>query len=271
VHEIAIRVHLKQRERFALTEYERLVSSVASVSALIGWLPTPDARLVLRGRGAEPVRIETMSYGAESSILVVLDQRTPAVEKAAGVVAALLENISSAALEGNASGVAGELDRLDQAAPRGRSALERSLRAFLEGARADVVARRTTARVRAASALLRLAEDGATLTVERIEDASDPILEATVLDVAPVPGDAALVGSDVLPVSDTPADEGQSRSPEEDTPDLTGKSQKTSGSESVEKGSKKAKSKKAASEPKAAKSGKAGKSGKKDKKKSKKK
>ncbi|UFU12862.1 hypothetical protein LQK89_09875 [Curtobacterium sp. C1] len=185
VQEIAIRVRLREQERVGLAEYERIVGSVASVAAVVAWLPTPESRLVLRGRGAEPVRLETLSYGSVFEMLVVLDQRSPAVERAAGAVAALVDAVRDEAVADDAAGVAGELDRLDRAAPRGRSGVERSLRAFLEGARSDVLARRTTTRVRAAQALLRLAEDGAEIIVERVDDALAPeVTEAPVEAVA---------------------------------------------------------------------------------------
>jgi hypothetical protein len=189
VQEIAIRVQLREREHLGIADYERVVGSVATAAALIAWLPTPDARLVLRGRGAEPVRLETVSYGDVFEMLVVLDQRSAAVERAATAVSTAIAGAASGALEDDAAGVAGEIDRLDRAAPRGRSIAERSLRGFLEGARADVVARRTTARVRAASALVRLAEEGATLVVERVVDALDPIVEETAVEAAPAVGD----------------------------------------------------------------------------------
>ncbi len=171
VQEIAIRVRLQEQERVGLAEYERIVGSVATVAALTAWLPTPDARLVVRGRGAEPVRLETVSYGSTFEMLVVLDQRSAAVERAAAAVASLVAAVRDEPVADDAAGVAGELDRLDRAAPRGRSVPERTLRAFLEGARADVLARKSTTRLRAASALVRLAEDGAEVTVERVEDA----------------------------------------------------------------------------------------------------
>lgn len=188
MHEIAIRVTLHEDERLGLAAYERLVGSVATIAALIAWLPTPDARLVLRGRTAEPVRVETVSYGTSFEMLVVLDQRAPAVERSAGVVAALIDTVRDEQVRDAAAGVAGELDRLDRSAPRGRSVAEKSLRALLEGARADVLGRRTTARVRAASALVRLAEDGATLTVERVADALTSEIDEVVVDAAPEQG-----------------------------------------------------------------------------------
>ncbi|WP_242088219.1 hypothetical protein [Curtobacterium sp. DN_7.5] len=195
VQEIAIRVRLREQERLGLGEYERLVGSVATVAALVAWLPAPDSRLVLRGRAAEPVRLETVSYGAVFEMLVVLDQRSAAVERAASAVAALIESVRHEHVEDDVAGVAGELDRLDRSAPRGRSVAERSLRSLLEGARADVLARRTSTRVRAAQALLRLAEDGAELVVERVEDALAPELEAEVVDVAADTGAAVVVGT----------------------------------------------------------------------------
>ena len=91
------------------------------------------------------------------------------------------------------SGIAGELDRLDRSAPRGRSVVERSLRAFLEGARSDVLARKSTTRLRAAQALLRLAEDGAELVVERVEDALAPVVEEQAVDVLEDTGSAVVV------------------------------------------------------------------------------
>ncbi|WP_146243639.1 hypothetical protein [Curtobacterium sp. MCBD17_008] len=171
MQEIAIRVRLRQQDRLGLAEYERIVGSVASVAAVVAWLPTPEARLVLRGRGAEPVRLETMSYGAVFEMLVVMDQRSPAVEQAAAAVAALVETVRHEHVEDDMAGTAGALDRLDRAAPRGRSQPERALRTFLEGARADALARRSTTRLRAAQALVRLAGSGAEIVVERIEDA----------------------------------------------------------------------------------------------------
>ncbi|MCC8907633.1 hypothetical protein [Curtobacterium sp. GD1] len=176
-----------------LADYERAVASVATVAALAAWLPTPDARLVIRGRGAEPVRLETVTYGSVIEMLVVLDQRSAAVERGAAAIAALIESVRHEHVEDDVSGVAGELDRLDRSAPRGRSVVERSLRAFLEGARADVLARKTTTRVRAAQALVRLAEDGASIVVERVEDALAPTLEEHEVDVLADTGSAVVV------------------------------------------------------------------------------
>ncbi|MGN6406741.1 MAG: hypothetical protein ACTHMH_00230 [Curtobacterium sp.] len=193
VQEIAIRVRLREQERVVLADYERAVASVATVAALASWLPTPDARLVIRGRGAEPVRLETVTYGSVIEMLVVLDQRSAAVERGAAAIAALIESVRHEHVEDDVSGVAGELDRLDRSAPRGRSVVERSLRAFLEGARADVLARKTTTRVRAAQALVRLAEDGASLVVERVEDALAPTLEEHEVDVLADTGSAVVV------------------------------------------------------------------------------
>ncbi|WP_309888835.1 hypothetical protein [Curtobacterium sp. 320] len=193
VQEIAIRVRLREQERVVLADYERAVGSVATVAALAAWLPTPDARLVIRGRGAEPVRLETVTYGAVIEMLVVLDQRSAAVERGAAAIAALIESVRHEHVEDDVSGVAGELDRLDRSAPRGRSVVERSLRAFLEGARADVLARKTTTRVRAAQALVRLAEDGASIVVERVEDALAPTLEEHEVDVLADTGSAVVV------------------------------------------------------------------------------
>jgi hypothetical protein len=193
VQEIAIRVRLREQERVVLADYERAVASVATVAALAAWLPTPDARLVIRGRGAEPVRLETVTYGSVIEMLVVLDQRSPAVERGAAAIAALVESVRHEHVEDDVAGVAGELDRLDRSAPRGRSVVERTLRAFLEGARADVLARKTTTRVRAAQALLRLAEDGASLVVERVEDALAPVVEEHAVDVLTDTGSAVVV------------------------------------------------------------------------------
>ncbi|WIB76193.1 hypothetical protein DEJ28_10950 [Curtobacterium sp. MCPF17_002] len=193
VQEIAIRVRLREQERVGLAEYERIVGSVATVAAVIAWLPTPDARLVVRGRGAEPVRLETVSYGSTFEMLVVLDQRSAAVERAGAAVAALVESVRHEHVEDDVSGIAGELDRLDRSAPRGRSVVERSLRAFLEGARADVLARKSSTRLRAAQALLRLAEDGAELVVERVEDALVPVVEEQAVDVLADTGSAVVV------------------------------------------------------------------------------
>lgn len=193
VQEIAIRVRLREQERVVLADYERAVASVATVAALSAWLPTPDARLVIRGRGAEPVRLETVTYGSVIEMLVVLDQRSAAVERGAAAIAALIDSVRLERVEDDVSGVAGELDRLDRSAPRGRSVVERSLRAFLEGARADVLARKTTTRVRAAQALVRLAEDGASLVVERVEDALAPTLEEHEVDVLADTGSAVVV------------------------------------------------------------------------------
>jgi outer membrane biosynthesis protein TonB len=193
VQEIAIRVRLREQERVGLAEYERIVASVATVAALTAWLPTPDARLVIRGRGAEPVRLETVSYGSTFEMLVVLDQRSAAVERAAATVAALIESVRHEHVEDDVAGVAGEIDRLDRSAPRGRSAVERSLRTFLEGARADVLARKSTTRLRAAQALVRLAEDAAELTVERVEDALASELTEQPVDVLEDTGSAVVV------------------------------------------------------------------------------
>ncbi|MBF4581144.1 hypothetical protein ITJ54_00510 [Curtobacterium sp. VKM Ac-2865] len=193
MQEIAIRVRLREQERVGLAEYERTVASVATVAALTAWLPTPDARLVIRGRGAEPVRLETVSYGSTFEMLVVLDQRSAAVERAAAAVAALIESVRLEHVEDDVAGVAGEIDRLDRSAPRGRSAVERSLRTFLEGARADVLARKSTTRLRAAQALVRLAEDAAEFTVERVEDALASELTEEPVDVLEDTGSAVVV------------------------------------------------------------------------------
>ncbi|MCS0644729.1 hypothetical protein [Curtobacterium flaccumfaciens] len=193
VQEIAIRVRLREQERVVLSEYERIVGSVATVTALAAWLPNPDTRLVVRGRGAEPVRLETVTYGSVVEMLVVLDQRSAAVERAAAAIAALIESVRHEHVADDVSGVAGELDRLDRAAPRGRSAVERALRTFLEGARSDVLERKTTTRVRTAQALLRLAEADAVLTVERVADALAPVLEEHAVDVELDTGSAVVV------------------------------------------------------------------------------
>ncbi|PZE57466.1 hypothetical protein [Curtobacterium sp. MCLR17_044] len=193
VQEIAIRVRLREQERVVLSEYERIVGSVATVAALAAWLPNPDTRLVVRGRGAEPVRLETVTYGSVVEMLVVLDQRSAAVERAAAAIAALIESVRHEHVADDVSGVAGELDRLDRAAPRGRSAVERALRTFLEGARSDVLERKTTTRVRTAQALLRLAEADAVLTVERVADALAPVLEEHAVDVELDTGSAVVV------------------------------------------------------------------------------
>ncbi|MFJ5144926.1 hypothetical protein [Curtobacterium sp. NPDC088465] len=193
VQEIAIRVRLREQDRLGLAEYERIVGSVATVAAVVAWLPTPGSRLVVRGRGAEPVRLETVSYGTVFEMLVVLDQRSAAVERAASAVAALVTSVRDEHVEDDDAGIAGEFDRLDRSAPRGRSAVELALRGFLEGARADVLARRTTTRVRAAQALLRLAEDGAELVVERVEDARAPVVEEQQVDVLSDTGTSVVV------------------------------------------------------------------------------
>ncbi|PYY57738.1 hypothetical protein DEJ17_09545 [Curtobacterium sp. MCSS17_011] len=193
VQEIAIRVRLREQERVVLSEYERIVGSVATVAALAAWLPNPDARLVVRGRGAEPVRLETVTYGSVVEMLVVLDQRSAGVERAAAAIAALVESVRHEHVADDVSGVAGELDRLDRAAPRGRSAVERALRTFLEGARSDVLSRKATTRVRTAQALLRLAEADAVLTVERVADALAPVLEEHAVDVGLDTGSAVVV------------------------------------------------------------------------------
>jgi hypothetical protein len=193
VQEIAIRVRLREQERVVLSEYERIVGSVATVAALAAWLPNPDTRLVVRGRGAEPVRLETVTYGSVVEMLVVLDQRSAGVERAAAAIAALIESVRHEHVADDVSGVAGELDRLDRAAPRGRSTVERALRTFLEGARSDVLERKTTTRVRTAQALLRLAEADAVLTVERVADALAPVLEEHAVDVELDTGSAVVV------------------------------------------------------------------------------
>ncbi|MCJ1712696.1 hypothetical protein [Curtobacterium sp. VKM Ac-2922] len=205
MQEIAIRVRLREQERVGLAEYERIVGSVATVAAVVAWLPTPDARLVIRGRSAEPVRLETVSYGSTFEMLVVLDQRSAAVERAAATVAALIESVRHEHVEDDVAGVAGELDRLDRSAPRGRSVAERSLRTFLEGARADVLARRSTTRLRAAQALVRLAEDAAELTVERVEDALASELTEQPVDVLQDTGSAVVVEPVDGIVDDAPA------------------------------------------------------------------
>ncbi|WP_182065627.1 hypothetical protein [Curtobacterium sp. ME12] len=193
VQEIAIRVRLREQERVVLSEYERIVGSVATVAALAAWLPNPDTRLIVRGRGAEPVRLETVTYGSVVEMLVVLDQRSAGVERAAAAIAALIESVRHEHVADDVSGVAGELDRLDRAAPRGRSTVERALRTFLQGARSDVLERKTTTRVRTAQALLRLAEADAVLSVERVADALAPVLEEHAVDVELDTGSAVVV------------------------------------------------------------------------------
>jgi hypothetical protein len=126
-------------------------------------------------------------------MLVVLDQRSVGVERAAAAIAALIESVRHEHVADDVSGVAGELDRLDRAAPRGRSTVERALRTFLEGARSDVLERKTTTRVRTAQALLRLAEADAVLTVERVADALAPVLEEHAVDVELDTGSAVVV------------------------------------------------------------------------------
>lgn len=236
VQEIAIRVRLREQERLTLGDYERIVGSVATVAALIPWLPNPEAKLVLRGRGAEPVRVETVTYGSVFEMLVVLDQRSAAVERAAAVVAALIESVRHEHVADDVAGVAGELDRLDRSAPRGRSVAERSLRALLEGARADVLARRTTTRVRAAQGLLRLAEDGAELIVERVDDALAPVVEEQVVDVAADTGAAVVVEPVDGVVDDEPADGNQKGGTEQaDEKDGKKKADKKDGKEKAAK------------------------------------
>lgn len=236
VQEIAIRVRLREQERLTLGDYERIVGSVATVAALIPWLPNPEAKLVLRGRGAEPVRVETITYGSVFEMLVVLDQRSAAVERAAAVVAALIESVRHEHVADDVAGVAGELDRLDRSAPRGRSVAERSLRALLEGARADVLARRTTTRVRAAQGLLRLAEDGAELIVERVDDALAPVVEEQVVDVAADTGAAVVVEPVDGVVDDEPADGNQKGGTEQaDEKDGKKKADKKDGKEKAAK------------------------------------
>ncbi|MET3635309.1 hypothetical protein [Curtobacterium oceanosedimentum] len=220
VQEIAIRVRLREQDRLGLAEYERTVGSVATVAAVVAWLPSPESRLVVRGRGAEPVRLETVSYGGVFEMLVVLDQRSAAVERAASAVAALIASVRDDHVEDDDAGVAGELDRLDRSAPRGRSAVERALRGFLEGARADVLARRTTTRVRAAQALLRLAEDGAELVVERVEDALVPVVAEQEVDVLADTGAAVVVEPvDGLALSGVRAERPVEEQPDGEQPD----------------------------------------------------
>lgn len=192
MQEIAIRVRLAARERLGLSDYERTVQAVATLAAVVRWLPTPEARLVLRGRGSDPVRVETVSTANGFEMVLVLDDRSSAVERAAVVVASAIATAAGERVDG-AAGVVGELDRLDRSAPRGRSVAERALRRFLEDARTDVVAGRLTARVRAASALVRLAEDGAMVVVERVVDPAAPAVEGHVVDDVPEPGDAVVV------------------------------------------------------------------------------
>ncbi|MCL9666638.1 hypothetical protein L2091_15535 [Curtobacterium albidum] len=220
VQEIAIRVRLREQDRLGLAEYERTVGSVATVAAVVAWLPSPESRLVVRGRGAEPVRLETVSYGGVFEMLVVLDQRSAAVERAASAVAALIASVREDHVEDDDAGVAGELDRLDRSAPRGRSSVERALRGFLEGARADVLARRTTTRVRAAQALLRLAEDGAELVVERVEDALVPVVAEQEVDVLADTGAAVVVEPvDGLALSGVRAERPVEEQPDDEQPD----------------------------------------------------
>jgi hypothetical protein len=253
VQEIAIRVRLREQERVGLAEYERIVASVATVAAVVAWLPTPDARLVVRGRGAEPVRLETVSYGSTFEMLVVLDQRSAGVERAAAAVAALIESVRHQHVEDDVAGVAGELDRLDRAAPRGRSAVERSLRTFLEGARADVLARKSTTRLRAAQALVRLAEDAAELTVERVEDALASELTEQPVDVLADTGSAVVVepvdGLEpsepaVPPVPGTPEQHEPKSSKQKDTKKKDAKKKKSSKKDDKKKDDKKKSKKK---------------------------
>lgn len=223
MHEIALRIRLSAREPMTFGGFERLVGAVGTVGALIAWLPTPDARLALRGRGADPIRVETSAYGVAFEMLVVLDQTAPAAEHAAVSVAEMLRSATAEAQADDAfesGGVAGELDRLDRAAPRGRSTAERTLRAFLESARADVLSGRTTVRVRAASALVRLAEAGAVMIVERVEDplADDPGAR----QIAFIVPDAGTVTIPDRPAPPAPADPAP-------TGDLSEKTQKSSG------------------------------------------
>jgi outer membrane biosynthesis protein TonB len=253
VQEIAIRVRLREQERVGLAEYERTVASVATVAALTAWLPTPDARLVIRGRGAEPVRLETVSYGSTFEMLVVLDQRSAAVERAAAAVAALIESVRLEHVEDDVAGVAGEIDRLDRSAPRGRSAVERSLRTFLEGARADVLARKSTTRLRAAQALVRLAEDAAEFTVERVEDALASELTEEPVDVLEDTGSAVVVEPvDGLEPSDpvvptVPVVPPVPEAPEQQSPTKTGDTKK---GDDMKKSSKKGDDKKKSSKKK---------------------
>ncbi|WP_412871810.1 hypothetical protein [Curtobacterium flaccumfaciens] len=245
VQEIAIRVRLREQERVVLSEYERIVGSVATVAALATWLPNPDTRLVVRGRGAEPVRLETVTYGSVVEMLVVLDQHSAGVERAAAAIAALIESVRHEHVADDVSGVAGELDRLDRAAPRGRSTVERALRTFLQGARSDVLERKTTTRVRTAQALLRLAEADAVLSVERVADALAPVLEEHAVDVELDTGSAVVVEpidgvespeavSAVLPL---PAGASKAKSKKQD--DEKKKSKKKSKKDDDEKKSKK--------------------------------
>jgi hypothetical protein len=253
VQEIAIRVRLREQERVGLAEYERIVASVATVAAVVAWLPTPDARLVVRGRGAEPVRLETVSYGSTFEMLVVLDQRSAGVERAAAAVAALIESVRHQHVEDDVAGVAGELDRLDRAAPRGRSAVERSLRTFLEGARADVLARKSTTRLRAAQALVRLAEDAAELTVERVEDALASELTEQPVDVLADTGSAVVVepvdGLEpsepaVPPVPEAPEDQDGKKTKKKDAKKKDTKKKKSSKKDDKKKDDKKKSKKK---------------------------
>ncbi|WP_141718747.1 hypothetical protein [Curtobacterium sp. ER1/6] len=236
-----------------MAEYERLVGSVASVAAVVAWLPTPDERLVLRGRTAEPVRLETVSYGDVFEMLVVLDQDSAAVERAAAAVAALVASVRDEAVADDVTGIAGELDRLDRSAPRGRSTVERSLRAFLEGARADVLARRTTTKVRAAQALLRLAEDGAELVVERVEDALAPVVEEQPVEVLADSGSAVVVepvdglapsGVGAPRTEEQPVEEQHDKKKDEKKSDAKKKDKKKSDKKSDKKKSDKKKDKK---------------------------
>ncbi|OII07777.1 hypothetical protein [Curtobacterium sp. MCBA15_008] len=257
VQEIAIRVRLREQERVGLAEYERIVGSVATVAAVIAWLPTPEARLVVRGRGAEPVRLETLSYGSTFEMLVVLDQRSAAVERAGAAVAALIESVRHEHVEDDVSGIAGELDRLDRSAPRGRSVVERSLRAFLEGARSDVLARKSTTRLRAAQALLRLAEDGAELVVERVEDALAPVVEEQAVDVLEDTGSAVVVEPvDGLSLPDDKDDTDTASVPDDEPEQPNEKKKKSSKKQDDKKKTSKKDSKKKDSKKKDGKKGK---------------
>jgi len=169
VQEIAIRVRMDEQERLGVGEYERVVGAALTAAALVAWLPAPQERLMVRGRGVQPVRIETVSSGSGFEALIVLDDRTDATARAADAVAALVNGARGVHVENPASAAAGQIERVEGVAPRGRSAIEQALRTTVQEAHVDVAVGRTTPRVRAVSALARLAEAGAVL--ERVTDA----------------------------------------------------------------------------------------------------
>ncbi|WP_066519661.1 hypothetical protein [Curtobacterium ammoniigenes] len=179
MQEIALRIRLTSPDRFSFSDYAKQVDAATSVAALVPWLATPNARLTLRGPGADPVRIETSSFGGTTTMVVVLAHTAPAVEAAAAVIAALLDAAQStlAPASGSDGELSDRLDALDLAAPRARDGAARMVRQLIEDARVEVREGAEGTATAAARALVCLADAKAAVVVERVADASAEILE----------------------------------------------------------------------------------------------